>query len=141
MEIFEIKHVDDELMGAMRRLMHQLNPRIAPPGTTQIEKIIQSEATHFFMALMDDKWVGCLSLIIYDIPTGRKAYIEDVVVDDAFRGQGIGRALMEKAIDKAVEAKAKTVSLTSRPSREAANRLYQRLGFNLHRTNVYILSL
>ncbi len=141
MEIFEIKHIDDELMEAMRSLMHQLNPRITPPDAVQIEKIIRSEATHFFMVRKDEKWAGSLSLVIYDIPTGRKAYIEDVVVDNAFRGQGIGRALMEKAIDKAREAMAKTVSLTSRPSRKAANRLYQKLGFHLHETNIYILPL
>jgi ribosomal protein S18 acetylase RimI-like enzyme len=106
-----------------------------------INGIVHSEATHLLMVREDDRWIGSLSLVVYDIPTGRQAKIEDVVVDSAFRGRGIGKALMEEAIRIAEMKGVKAVSLTSRPSRVAANQLYINMGFKRHETNVYILSL
>ena len=85
--------------------------------------------------------VGMLTLVVFRIPTGVRALIEDVVVDETARGRGVGEALTYAAFDRARAAGAKTVDLTSRPSREAANRLYQRLGFERRDTNVYRYSL
>ena len=81
--------------------------------------------------------MGMLTLAVFQTPTGVRAWIEDVVVDDAARGAGVASALVEAALDLADERGARTVDLTSRPSREAANRLYLRLGFELRETNVY----
>jgi ribosomal protein S18 acetylase RimI-like enzyme len=81
--------------------------------------------------------VGMLTLIVFRIPTGVRAWIEDVVVDETVRGRGVGEGLSQEAVRRAVELGARTVELTSRPSREAANRLYQRLGFALRDSNVY----
>ena len=81
--------------------------------------------------------VGCLTLVMFRIPTGLRAIIDDVVVDDAARGAGAGAELTKAALATAADAGARTVDLTSRPSREAANRLYQRLGFERRDTNVY----
>ena len=90
-----------------------------------------------FVARLDGLIVGCLTLVIYRIPTGVKAWIEDVVVDEAARGHGIGELLNRAALDEARRRGIKGVSLTSRQSREAANRLYQRIGFTQRQTNVY----
>jgi ribosomal protein S18 acetylase RimI-like enzyme len=81
--------------------------------------------------------VGTLTLVVFRIPTGVRAWIEDVVVDEGARGRGVGQALTRAAIDRAAQAGARTVDLTSRPAREAANRLYQGLGFQARATNVY----
>jgi ribosomal protein S18 acetylase RimI-like enzyme len=81
--------------------------------------------------------VGSLTLAVFRIPTGLRAWIEDVVVDESARGQGVGEALNRAALDRAAALGAVTVDLTSRPSRAAANRLYQRLGFEPRETNVY----
>ena len=85
--------------------------------------------------------LGMLSLVAFEIPTGVRAWVEDVVVDEAARGQGAGFALVEAAVEHAKKVGARTVDLTSRPSREAANRLYQRAGFQLRETNVYRVTL
>ena len=90
-----------------------------------------------FLARVDGAIVGSLTLAFYRIPTGLKAWIEDVVVDDAVRGRGVGAALNQAALAEARRRGAKDVSLTSRPSREAANRLYLRLGFVARETNMY----
>jgi ribosomal protein S18 acetylase RimI-like enzyme len=85
----------------------------------------------------DDTVVGMLTLAVFRVPTGLRAWIEDVVVDEAVRGRGVGAELTNAAIHLANQRGARTVDLTSRPSREAANRLYQRLGFVQRETNVY----
>jgi ribosomal protein S18 acetylase RimI-like enzyme len=85
--------------------------------------------------------VGSLTLAMFRIPTGVRAWIEDVVVDESARGRGVGEALTQEALGRARAAGARTVELTSRPSREAANRLYLRLGFEVRDTNVYRFSL
>ena len=81
--------------------------------------------------------LGMLTLATFTIPTGLRAWVEDVVVDDQARGRGAGQALVEAAVAHATSIGARTVDLTSRPSREAANRLYRRAGFELRETNVY----
>ena len=99
--------------------------------------MIDAPDSVLFVARLDDRIVGSLTLLFYRIPTGVKAWIEDVVVDESARGQGVGEALSRAAIAEAAHRNAKNVSLTSRSSREAANRLYQHLGFDLYETNVY----
>jgi ribosomal protein S18 acetylase RimI-like enzyme len=99
--------------------------------------LVDGADTVLFVARVDGVIVGSLTLAFYRIPTGLKAWIEDVVVDDAARGHGVGRLLNEAALAEAESRGAKDVSLTSRPSREAANRLYQRIGFEARDTNVY----
>ena len=81
--------------------------------------------------------LGMLSLVVFSIPTGTKAWVEDVVVDGQARGKGVGKSLVRHALEEASRLKAKAVDLTSRPSREAANLLYQSLGFEVRQTNVY----
>ena len=129
--------VTPEIVEAIARLLPQLSRSAPPPTAEQLEDIATSPASHLLLARVDDEIVGALTLVVFRIPTGMRAWIEDVVVDEAARGQGIGEALNREALRLAKERGAITVDLTSRPSREAANRMYQRLGFNQRETNVY----
>jgi ribosomal protein S18 acetylase RimI-like enzyme len=126
-----------DLVAAVTRLLPQLSSSAAPPTPSQVEEIVTSPATQLLVARIDGEIVGALTLVVFRIPSGVRAWIEDVVVDEATRGQGVGDALNREALRLAAEQGAKTVELTSRPSREAANRLYQRLGFKIRDTNVY----
>jgi ribosomal protein S18 acetylase RimI-like enzyme len=100
--------------------------------------IVDSDATSLLVARDDDGAVlGTLTLVVYRIPTGVRAAIEDVVVDQAARGRGVGEALTQTALEQAAKQGARTVDLTSRPSREAANRLYERAGFERRETNIW----
>ncbi len=136
-EIVEVTEVTADLVDAMNGLIPQLSTSNPPPSPSQLEAIVDSDATTLLLARDDSTVVGSLTLALFRIPTGLRAWIEDVVVDDDARGKGVGRMLNEAAIDHARRAGATTVDLTSRPSREAANRLYQRLGFVERDTNVY----
>lgn len=129
--------VDDELVAAFERLVPQLSSSSPPPSPEQLGVLVESDDVVLFMARSAAGIVGSLTLAFYRIPTGLKAWIEDVVVDEAGRGHGVGRLLNETALAEARRRGAKDVSLTSRPSREAANRLYQRIGFHARETNVY----
>jgi ribosomal protein S18 acetylase RimI-like enzyme len=133
--------VDDELMAAFDDLIPQLSSSSPPPSRELLADLVDGADTVLFLARVDGAIVGSLTLAFYRIPTGMKAWIEDVVVDDAVRGHGVGRLLNDAALDEARRRGAKNVSLTSRPSREAANRLYQRIGFSLYETNVYRYTL
>ncbi len=129
--------VDDELVAAFERLIPQLSSSSPPPSAEHLAALVASDDTVLFLARDGGQIVGSLTLAFVRIPTGLKAWIEDVVVDDAARGRGVGELLNRAAIDEARARGAKDVSLTSRPSREAANRLYQRIGFERRETNVY----
>lgn len=129
--------VTDELVEAFDRLIPQLSSSSPPPGRDGLEEIVANPHSVLFVARVDGAVVGSLTLAFYRIPTGLKAWIEDVVVDGAARGHGVGEALNQAALEEARRRGAKDVSLTSRPSREAANRLYQRIGFERRETNVY----
>ncbi len=137
MQIREVDHVDDELVEAFAHLIPQLSSSSPPPGTDELQYIVDHQAATLLVASDETGILGSLTLITFPIPTGIRAWIEDVVVDDAARGKGVGQALNQAALDHARAAGATTVDLTSRPSREAANRLYQRLGFEARETNVY----
>jgi ribosomal protein S18 acetylase RimI-like enzyme len=129
--------VTSDLVAAVGRLLPQLSSSAAPPTPAELEELVSSPATQLLVARIDGEVVGALTLVVFRIPSGVRAWIEDVVVDEATRGQGVGEALNREALRLAAEQGAKTVELTSRPSREAANRLYQRLGFKVRETNVY----
>jgi ribosomal protein S18 acetylase RimI-like enzyme len=140
MNISEATEVSDELVAAMARLVPQLSSSNPPPTRPELQELVDSPATILFIARDPDRAgeiVGTLTLALFRIPTGIRAWIEDVVVDTAARGKGIGEALTRAALARAKAAGAVTVDLTSRPSREAANRLYRRIGFERRETNVY----
>lgn len=133
---------DAELEEAMARLVPQLSRSAPAPGAYELERIVRSPATTIFVARDDSRRiVGCLTLAVFRLPTGVRAWIEDVVVDEAVRGGGVGSALVRAALELARSEGARTVDLTSRPEREAANRLYVRLGFEQRMTNVYRIDL
>jgi ribosomal protein S18 acetylase RimI-like enzyme len=129
--------VDDELVAALARLMPQLSSSAPPPGDVELQAIVDCDACHLLVARDDSGVLGSLTLVVFPIPTGVRAWIEDVVVDGEARGKGVGEALNRFALELAGQLGARTVDLTSRPSREAANRLYRRLGFEVRETNVY----
>ena len=136
-EISQCSHVDDELVAAFAHLIPQLSSSSPPPDAEALAAIVDNPHSVLFVARLDGAIVGSLTLAFYRIPTGVKAWIEDVVVDDVARGNGVGEALNRAALDEAAAHGAKNVSLTSRASREAANRLYRRIGFELYDTNLY----
>lgn len=138
--IEEVTSVTAEVMEAMARLVPQLSRSAMVPSEAEVAEIVSSPATVLLAArsaggggVID----GMLTLTLYRIPTGLRACIEDVVVDERARGRGVGEALTREAVRRAEAAGARTVDLTSRPSREAAIRLYQRVGFVLRETNVF----
>ena len=134
----ECDEVTDELVAAMARLIPQLSSSSPPPGAVELAELVGSDACHLLLARDEQGDIlGSMTLVVFRIPTGVRAWIEDVVVDGEARGRGVGEALNRRALELAAELGARTVDLTSRPSREAANRLYQRLGFVLRETNVY----
>ena len=135
------KRVDNDLVEAFQRLIPQLSKSNPAPSKEQLESIIASDSSQILLAKAEGVIVGSLTLVIFHIPTGVRAWIEDVVVDGSARGAGVGEALNTFAINESRKRGATTVDLTSRPSREAANRLYQRLGFVQRDTNVYRFTL
>jgi ribosomal protein S18 acetylase RimI-like enzyme len=141
MDIAEVTAVDQvtpELVEAFARLIPQLSSSNPPPDEAALRRIVASQASHLLVARDGaGRIVGSLTLVVFPIPTGMRAWIEDVVVDQAAGRQGIGTALNRFALDLARELGARTVDLTSRPSREVANRLYRGIGFVPRETNVY----
>ena len=140
----EIQIADEatpDLVAAFARLIPQLSKSSPPPTEAELTEMIAGDASDVLVARVDGVIHGTLTLVTFRIPTGVRAWIEDVVVDDAARGHGVGDKLNRFALDLAKAKGAKTVDLTSRPSREAANRLYQRIGFQPRDTNVYRFSL
>jgi ribosomal protein S18 acetylase RimI-like enzyme len=132
--------VDDELVEAVRRLVPQLS-KAPPPDAETLRRLVDAPGTHLVVARSDGRIVGMLTLATFPTPTRLRAIVEDVVVDGAARGQGAGAALLREAARLAGEAGATFVDLTSRPVREAANRLYKSFGFELRETNNYRLDL
>ncbi len=129
--------VDADLVAAVTALLPQLSRSAPPPTREQLARIVSDSATTLFVAEDDGRIVGTLTLAAFEIPTGRRAWIEDVVTDAAARGKGVASALVNAALAHATEIGARTVDLTSRPDREDANRLYVQLGFEQRVTNVY----
>jgi ribosomal protein S18 acetylase RimI-like enzyme len=140
--IEEVGAATSEVVAAFARLVPQLSRSAPPPGQAELAEMVASPATTLLVARTPaGEIVGSLTLVGFRIPTGLRAWIEDVVVDESARGAGVGEALVRAALESAAAAGARSVDLTSRPSREAANRLYRRLGFERRETNVYRLEL
>lgn len=136
----KVQKVTSEVVLAFASLIPQLSRSNPAPTETELNDMVSSPASDVFIARVDGKIVGSLTLVTFRIPTGIRAWIEDVVVDESARGHGVGEALNQAAIAEARKNGAVTIDLTSRPSREAANRLYQRIGFVQRDTNVYRFS-
>jgi ribosomal protein S18 acetylase RimI-like enzyme len=130
-----------ELVEALARLVPQLSRSAPPIGHAEVAELVASPVVRLLVARDDGAIVGSLSLVVFRIPTGVRAWIEDVIVDESARQKGVGEALTAEAIRLADAAGARTVDLTSRPSREAAHRLYSKLGFEIRETGVYRMTL
>ncbi|MDE3064635.1 MAG: GNAT family N-acetyltransferase [Acidobacteriota bacterium] len=129
------------LVEALNALVPQLSSHPTPVTVEDVSAIVTSESSLLFVARDGDAIVGVATLALYRVPTGLKAWIEDVVVDEGARGSGVGEALVGALVDEARARGVTAVDLTSRPTREAAHRLYQRLGFTIRETSVYRLTL
>jgi ribosomal protein S18 acetylase RimI-like enzyme len=138
MKIKKVTRFSIRTYNAVLKLLPQLDPDATVPSEIHFKEILKSKKTHLFVAELNKKQIaGMLTIGTYDIPTGTKVWIEDVVVDESQRGKGTGRALTLFAIDFAKSKGYKAIDLTSRPSRMAANQLYLNMGFVLRETNVY----
>ena len=141
-KITEIKHCDQTLLDAFARLTPQLSQNAPIPTAERLQRIISSPTSHLLAAVTDEGVItGVLTLVFYDIPTYCKAWIEDVITDSDYRGQGIGRALVERAVEMANDYGVDGIYLTSRPSREVARALYRKVGFEEVPTTVFRLNL
>ncbi|MDN0198488.1 GNAT family N-acetyltransferase [Streptomyces sp. S.PNR 29] len=134
------RDADQELVDAFGRLLPQLSATARPLDLQAVDRILRCEANTVLVARADGVIVGTLSLVMFPLPSGLRARIEDVVVDAQARGRGIAGMLLREAVRIAGEAGARSVDLTSRPERTAANRLYERLGFQARESKVYRLS-
>lgn len=144
-----VQEVTEALVSDVHRLLPQLSSSAPLPSGADLERLISSPCITLFIARLPAQSeehgaerepgpvVGMLTLVVFRIPTGVRSWVEDVVVDGSARGQGTGAALVSAALECAAAQGAQTVDLTSRPSREAANRLYVRMGFKARETNVY----
>lgn len=144
MHVCKVTALTAELQEALRQLIPQLGAHKVPPTRQELKELVEAESSILLVAREPDERgpiVGVLSLTVYRVPTGLRSIIEDVVVDQAMRRKGIGEALVRQAIELAREAGADGVSLTSNPQREAANQLYQSMGFQLRKTNPYFYKL
>jgi len=135
--IEELRDVTDDVVDAFARLVPQLSSSAMPLDAAAIKDIVSSSAVTVLLARSEDKIIGTLSLVMFRIPTGVRAWIEDVVVDAAAGRQGAGTALVRAAVELARAAGARSVDLTTRPSRVAAGNLYERVGFQQRETRVY----
>ncbi|MBN1305410.1 MAG: GNAT family N-acetyltransferase [Anaerolineales bacterium] len=141
MHITRVASVDQELVDAFQRLIPQLSA-CPPPAYEELQQLVFSDTSVLLIARFPEKdspILGAMVLVVYRVLTGLHAYIEDVIVDQTARGQGIGEALMRESMRIAAELGVANIGLTSNPRREAANRLYQKLGFEKRQTNVYKL--
>lgn len=137
MNIYRAKIWSKELSDAIARLLPQLSKNAVLPSQEELTKLLAEDNTHLIVAEIDGVIAGMLSLVIVNIPTGGKAWIEDVVVDEQFRGQNIGARLVEFALNTAENLAVKKVYLTSNPSRKAAHALYKKCGFETYDTTVF----
>ena len=136
--------ITDELFTSVQSLVPQLDPGKVPPTLEELEALLSSEASILLTARISEKndpIAGILTLAIYRVPTGLRSIVEDVIVDEKFRRRGIAEALLKHAVEVARDAGAGNISLSANPSREAAHRLYQKLGFSRRDSNFFILRL
>jgi len=136
-----VTSVSDELVDALNGLIPQLSSSAEPLTIDSVSRVVASAGNFLFVARHEGRIVGTLTLVCFEIPTGTRAWIEDVVVDESARGLGMGDALVAAAMERSRELGARNIDLTSRASRVAAHRLYERAGFEVRETNVYRYSL
>lgn len=136
-DFFEVKEAREEILESVNRLLPQLSSTAKPLTPDEFKQLVDSHNSHLYLVSVDGQIAGMCTLATYQIPTGYRAWIEDVVVDKEFRGMKLGRTLIEKVIEDVQKTKPCTLMLTSRPSRVAANALYQNAGFEQKETNVY----
>ncbi|MER6947084.1 GNAT family N-acetyltransferase [Nonomuraea sp. NPDC000554] len=136
-EIEILREASDEAVAAFGRLLPQLSATAATVDREALARLVACDTTTVLVARLHGQIVGSLTLVAFPLPSGLRARVEDVVVDEVARGQGVAAALLDKAVELAGRAGARTVDLTSRPSREAANRLYERVGFRRRESTVY----
>lgn len=142
MHIEIVTRADEELFVVFQRLIPQLTNNNPPPSLEDLAAVVRDSASTLMIARDEkDHIVGALTLAVYRVPSGVRAMIEDVIVDELARGQGVGEALMQRAIELAKEKGVGAIALTSSPFRQAANRLYVRMGFIKRETNAYQLKL
>jgi ribosomal protein S18 acetylase RimI-like enzyme len=141
MQVERVLEATDEVVDALGRLIPQLGGGRRPPSSAEVEAVVASAGSLLLLARDAAGVVGTLTLNVHTTPGGRRAWINDVVVDTEVRGRGAGRALVGEAVRLAREAGAFRVSLTSHPGRAAAHRLYEAAGFKLVETRVYRIEL
>jgi ribosomal protein S18 acetylase RimI-like enzyme len=136
--IEQVHEATAELVEAVERLLPQLNEARTPPTLVQLAEAVERQAVLVARDEESGTIIGTLTLVLYRVPSGLKARIEDVIVDASARGQGIGEALVREGMARASTAGVLMLELTSMPYRDSANRLYKRLGFVRKPTNVYV---
>lgn len=136
--IREVRETTPPLLDAFAALMPQLSAGLEAPSAAALERIVRSPSAAMFAAWRDGAAVGALTLVWYDVPSGRKGWIEDVVVDASARGAGVGEALVRAALERAAREGVERVMLTSRPARRAARALYRKVGFEEAETSVFV---
>lgn len=141
LEIKEVKSLSEALSEAFGRLMPQLSERLCALSAEELQAVVESDHAALFIAVEQGRIEGMLTLAWYDVPSGRKAWIEDVVVDASQRGRGLGEMLVLAAVDHARKIGAGRVSLTSSPQRTAAHALYRKVGFEEYGTSVFVLKI
>lgn len=137
MVIERVRTVDDDVVAALNRLLPQLTSDPRALTARALTEIIEAPGTALFVARVNGGVVGSVTVVAYGVPSGTRAWVEDVVVDAAARGAGVGEALVRAALAEAGALGARTVDLTSSPPREAAIRLYHRVGFRRRETSVF----
>lgn len=136
-EIQRVQIATDEVVQAFQRLLPQLSQAAVSVDAQYLQQLLGWPGVNVLLARVDSEIMGTLTLVLFPIPTGVRAWVEDVVVDESARGRGVGAALTKEALRLAFEGGARKVDLTSRPSREAANRLYEKLGFRVRESKLY----
>jgi ribosomal protein S18 acetylase RimI-like enzyme len=135
--IERVRGIDDDVVGALNRLLPQLGNDASEVTAPALREVVESPGTALLVARADGVVVGSVTVVVYAIPSGAHAWLEDVVVDEAARGAGVGEALVRAALAEAEALGARTVDLTSSPARQAAIRLYERVGFRRRETSVF----
>jgi ribosomal protein S18 acetylase RimI-like enzyme len=136
-KIERVTEASDELVATIHALLPQLTEARTPPTLEQLQDVVGNQT--LLLARNDEGAVlGTLTFVLYRVSSGVKGRIEDVIVDESARGQGVGEALVREGMRLANEAGVLMLELTSMPYRQAANRLYRRLGFVRKPTNVYV---
>lgn len=136
-----VREASQEMVDTFRRLLPQLSSTAKPLDYDAVGRLVRCDATNLLVARLEGEVVGTLTLLLFPVPSGPRARVEDVVVDTAARGQGVGATLIRHALRLARDAGARTVDLTSRPDSAAANRLYERIGFQARDSTVYRFSM